>query len=112
MDQEDRAAYIKEQKAKLGLNNNVLLKSSKRAIINSQLQKDMGHLEFNGLYRALHIDHNLFLPHEMAWSGIEYIKEDHQEFLTEEQEIRAMAIAKSNNDKLRESMKEFKQEQE
>ena len=32
MDHEDRHAYIKEQKAKLGLDNSFLLKSSKRVI--------------------------------------------------------------------------------
>ena len=48
MDSEDRLAYIKECKERLGLNENVLLKSSKRAIIDSQLRRDMPYLEFSG----------------------------------------------------------------
>ena len=47
MDREDRLAYIKQQKEKLGLNDNVMLKSSKRAIVDGQLRKDMPSLEFN-----------------------------------------------------------------
>ena len=61
MDREDRLAYIRECKQKLGLNDRELLKSSRRAIVDTQLMKDMPVLEFNGVY-----EHNIahtILPH-------------------------------------------------
>ena len=35
MDKEDRLTYIREQKKKLGLDNNVLLKSSRKTTVDS-----------------------------------------------------------------------------
>ncbi len=47
--------------------------SSKRAIIDSQVKKDMPHLEFNGVFKNLHQDW-IMQPHEMQWSSHEFNK--------------------------------------
>ena len=55
MDSEDRLAYIRETKKKLGLNlDNVLKKSSRRVVIDGKMQKDMPYLEFNQLFPKIH----------------------------------------------------------
>ena len=74
LDKEDRLAYIRSCKAKLGLNDDVLLKSSKRTIIDSALRHDMPALEFSGFFRKIHGTH-LVEPHEMHWSTFEFNKE-------------------------------------
>ena len=66
MDEEDRLKYIKECKARLGLNDNVLLASSRRAVIDSELKKEMPSLEFNGLYPGRMSC--VIEAHEMKWS--------------------------------------------
>ena len=73
MDQEDRLAYIREQKARLGMDQ-FLLKSSKRAVVDAQLKSSMPALEFDGFYRHVHGQH-VFQPHEMHWSTFEFNKE-------------------------------------
>ena len=73
LDKEDRLAYIREQKAKLNMDS-FLLKSSKRAVIDSQLKKDMPALEFNGMFRDITEQH-VFQPSEMHWSTFEFNKE-------------------------------------
>ena len=86
MDHEDRLAYIREQKAKLGLNNSFLLKSSKRVVADSQLRKDMPSLEFNRLNPIDTV--TLFQPHEMTWSTHEFNKQNNLDWLEEKQEER------------------------
>ena len=83
MDREDRLAYIKEQKAKLGLSNKFLLKSSKRVVSDAQLKKDMPSLEFNKLHNF--DTYHLFQPHEMTWSTHEFNKEEKMKWLEETQ---------------------------
>ena len=90
MDSEDRLAYIREQKQKLGLNDSILLKSSRRAIIDSRLHKEMPSLEFNGVFPRLHLDHTLLQPHEMFWSLSEFNKPSNIDFMIFEEEKRAM----------------------
>ena len=79
MDEEDRLSYIRECKQKLGLNDRELLKSSRRAIVDQQLMKDMPVLEFNGVF-GHHTLHHL-QPHEMQWSAYEFLKEENQELI-------------------------------
>ena len=90
MDSEDRLAYIREQKQKLGLNDSLLLKSSRRSIIGSQLHKEMPSLEFNGVFPRLHLDHTLLQPHEMFWSVSEFNKQANIDFMIFEEEKRAI----------------------
>ena len=59
MDRQDRLLYIREQKAKLGLSNNVLLRSSKRTFFDGELHKELPSLDFNGLHTH-HTESNLF----------------------------------------------------
>ena len=86
MDEEDRLTYIKEQKAKLGLDKSFLLKSSKRVVADAQLRKDMPSLEFNGVYAW--DKQYVFQPGEMTWSTHEFNKQSHIDFINEEQETR------------------------
>ena len=47
-----------------------MLKSSKRAIVDGQLRKNMPSLEFNQMFE-MNKEH-LFQPHEMHWSLAEH----------------------------------------
>lgn len=64
LDDDERAAYVKAQKAKLGLNERVLSLSSKRSVWNGHLRQEMPHLEFNQYFKNQH-GLNVFKPHEM-----------------------------------------------
>ena len=88
LDKEDRLAYIREQKAKLNMDS-FLLKSSKRAIIDSQLKKDMPALEFNGMFRSITQEH-FFQPSEMHWSTFEFNKEQNIQEMDQKQKDRLL----------------------
>ena len=75
--------------AKIGINDKEFLKTSRRAIVDAQLKKDMPSLEFNRLH-DFDTQYSLFEPYEMAWSGSEHIKETHQQFILQKQEQRAI----------------------
>ena len=64
--------------------NSFLLKSSKRAVIDSQLKKDMPSLEFNGMFRSITEEH-IFLPYEMHWSTYEFNKPHNQAEMEQKQ---------------------------
>ena len=83
LDTEDRLAYIREQKAKLNMNS-FLLKSSKRAVIDSQLKKDMPALEFDGMFRNITQEH-IFTPDQMHWSTYEFNKPHNQAEMEQKQ---------------------------
>mmetsp|Transcript_6601 Transcript_6601/g.11132 ORF Transcript_6601/g.11132 Transcript_6601/m.11132 type:complete len:151 (+) Transcript_6601:166-618(+) len=68
MDEVDRLAYIKEQKKRLGLDDGLLMKSSKKTLFDSQRMKSMPALEFNQFFRGTH-EKKTMRPHQMAWSG-------------------------------------------
>ena len=86
MDLVERAKYIKECKQKLGLDDNVLLKSSRRAVLDGFLTKDMPSLEFNGVYKW----HKkaIFQPHEMTWSLKDFNNEETLDRMDAEQATR------------------------
>ena len=84
MDEEDRLAYIRECKAKLGLDDNVLLKSAKRTLIDQQRHQEMPSLDFNGYQPSVHGNAG-FQPSEMAWSLADFRKDAHQDFLLYEE---------------------------
>ena len=66
MDKEDRAAYIKQAKAKLNLEG-INLKSSKRLIHDQQKHTNMPYLEFDGFYPNIHCS-DFLQPQNMQWS--------------------------------------------
>ncbi|TNV75706.1 hypothetical protein FGO68_gene17696 [Halteria grandinella] len=73
LDADERAAYVKAQKEKLGLNERVLSLSSKRSVWNGQLRQDMPHLEFTQYFKNQHGLH-IFKPHEMQWSLDQFLE--------------------------------------
>ena len=73
LDIDERAAYIKATKEKLGLNERVLGLSSKRSTWGGELRFDYPYLEFNGYYKKQHGIH-VFKPHEMQWSLDQFLE--------------------------------------
>ena len=67
MDEDERAAYIKQTKEKLGLNERILGLSSKRSAHDGHLRYDIPYLEFNQYFSKINGVH-VFKPHEMQWS--------------------------------------------
>ena len=99
MDHEDRLAYIKKVKKNLGLDGGILLKSSKRVVMDGQLRKDMPCLEFSGMFRNLH-QHHIFEPFEMKWSTHEFNKESNIEWMEKEQDERLIKQFEKEKDLL------------
>ena len=79
MDEQDRLSYIRDCKSRLGLNDSVLLKSSKRTTIDQQFHKDMPYIEFNGYYIKDDMGKTVIKQHEMQWSLMEYNKDTNLE---------------------------------
>ena len=67
MDDDERAAYIKQTKERLGLNDRLLGLSSKRSAHDGHLRFDIPYLEFNQYFNKINGVH-VFKPHEMQWS--------------------------------------------
>ena len=67
MDEDERAAYIKQTKERLGLNDRILGLSSKRSAHDGHLRYDIPYLEFNQYFSKINGVH-VFKPHEMQWS--------------------------------------------
>ena len=74
MDAEDRLAYIRECKKRIGLEDDVFLKSSRRTLINGVVHKEMPYLEFSGYQRPLNRQ-PVIAAHELPWS-YDKLKED------------------------------------